>query len=88
VVQRRRETRLLGFGLDNKDGQLRMTHGKNFHLFGGSQETHESMQVKCIKFNEKLDERGKALDDLERREFLDLAAECDMNVPGGRKDPR
>ena len=38
------------------------------------------MQEKCIKLNEKLDERGKRLEDLERGEFLDLAAECDMRV--------
>jgi hypothetical protein len=72
--------RLLGFGLDNEDGHVRVTRGENFHLMGGSQDTHEAMQEKCIKFNEKLSERGKQLDDLESGEFLDLAGECEMNV--------
>ena len=71
---------LLGVGLDNHDGHVRVTKGENFRLMGGSQETHETMQEQCIKFNEKLDARGKRLPELEKSEFLDLAAECHMNV--------
>lgn len=71
---------LLGVGLDNEDGHVRVTRGENFHLLGGSEETHESMQEKCIKFNEKLTRRGKQLEDLESKEFHDLAEECKMNV--------
>ena len=81
MVQRRSgKKKLLGFGLDNKDGEVRITRARNFHLFGGSHETHQSMQEKCIKLNEKLSGKGKELEDLERQEFLDLAAECEMNV--------
>ena len=80
MVLERRKARLLGVGLDHSDDEVRVTRGKNFHLVGGSHETHQSMQEKCIKFNEKLDDRGKELEDLERKEFLDLAAECRMNV--------
>lgn len=90
MVSERRKAKLLGVGLDNDDEDVRVTRGKNFELHGGSQETHESMQEKCIKLNEKLDAKGKELGDLERGEFLDLAAECEMNVvtvrrgkPGG-----
>ena len=87
---------LLGLGLDNDDGHMRVSRGKNFHLVGGSHDTHEAMQEKCIKFNEKLDARGKRLDDLERKEFSDIAAECKMPVvdpkklrsDNGRKKPR
>jgi len=71
---------LLGLGLDNEDEQVRVSRGRNFHLVGGSEETHESMQEKCIKFNEKLDERGKKLDELEGKEFVDLAGECEMPI--------
>ena len=71
---------LLGLGLDNSDGHTRVTKGENFYLCGGSEETHGRMQEQCIKFNEKLDSAGKSLDDLERNEFLDIAAECDMNI--------
>jgi hypothetical protein len=80
---------LLGVGLDNDDGHVRVTRGENFHLVGGSEETHESMQEKCIKFNEKLTQRGKQLDDLETKEFHDLAEECRMNViPKPPKDKK
>jgi len=80
VVQEREKRGLLGVGLDGEDGHVRVTRGPNFHLVGGSHETHESMQEKCVRFNEKLDQRRKRLEDLGRREFLDLAAECEMNV--------
>jgi hypothetical protein len=88
VVREQRDARLLGVGLDNDDGHVRVTRGENFHLVGGSDETHGQMQDKCIRFNEKLAERGKRLGDLERNEFLDLASDCEMNVaiPRPRKD--
>ena len=72
--------RLIGLGLDGSDGHVRITKGDNFQILGGSRETHEEMQEKCIKFNEKLDIRGKQLEDLEKSEFLELACECKMNV--------
>ncbi len=80
MVSARRKKRLIGIGLDAKDEIVRVTRGENFHLFGGSPETHESMQEKCCKLNEKLKARGKRLEDLERKEFHELAAECQMNV--------
>lgn len=63
---------LLGIGLDS-DGHKRITTGPNFALVGGSQETHEEMTEKAVKINEKLDERGKRLEDVSREEFDDLA---------------
>ena len=79
---------LLGVGLDNDDGHVRITRGKNFHVLGGSDETHQSMQEKCVKFNEKLDQRGKQLGQLETTEFLDIAAECDIKtVAVPRREP-
>ena len=82
MVKNNRKAKLLGLGLglDNDDGHVRITRGKNFHLLGGSQDTHECMQERCIKFNEKLDSRRKDLEELERGEFLELAAECEMDV--------
>jgi hypothetical protein len=81
----RRKTMLVGLGLDNNDGDVRVTRGENFHLLGGSEETHEVMQDKCIRFNEKLQSRGKHIGDLACQEFMDIAAECDMTVPMPRK---
>ena len=64
---------LLGMGLDCKDGHVRVTKGKNFALLGGSEETHEEMQEKAIKFNEHLDKRGKSLEEISEKEFGDIA---------------
>ena len=75
-----KKTKILGLGLDNEDGHVRVTRTENFHLMGGSEDTHGDMQEKSIKFNEKLRDRGKQLEGLEQREFLDMAAECEMNI--------
>jgi len=80
LKRKRRKAKILGVGLDNDDGHVRITRSRNFHLVGGSQETHAGMQEKCVKFDEKLRDRGKELESLERGEFLDMAAECRMNV--------
>ncbi len=84
----RKKAKLLGLGLDNEDGHVRVTKGDNFHLVGGSEGTHEQMQEKCIKFNEKLNGRGKQLEDLEKEEFMDIAAECEMNLVQPEKDSK
>jgi len=77
---------LLGLGLDNKDGHVRATKGDNFRLFGGSKETHEMMQEKAIKFNEQLDKRHKKLDDIDEKEFRQIAGEVGFNLP--KKDKK
>jgi len=64
---------LLGIGFDGKDGQKRITVGKNFLLAGGSQPTHELMQEKAIRFNEELDRRKKRLEDISPGEFKEIA---------------
>jgi len=79
-----RKALLLGLGLDNKDGHLRVTRGENFHLLGGSEETHSTMQEKAVKFNEKLRERGRRLEEVSKQEFRDIAHEiglADKNLP-------
>ena len=72
---------ILGLGLDNKDGHVRVTKGKNFRLYGGSEETHEVMQEKAIKFNEQLDKRRKTLDEINRDEFHDIAGKIGLEIP-------
>ena len=76
---------LLGLGLDNKDGHVRATKGENFRLFGGSKETHEMMQEKAIKFNEQLSKRHKTLDDIDDKEFRDIAKVVGIRVPRENK---
>ena len=71
---------LLGLGLDSKDGHVRITKGENFRLFGGSHQTHELMQEKAIKFNEQLDKRHKTLDDINDKEFREIAKTIGLNI--------
>ncbi|MGB9690324.1 hypothetical protein [Thermogutta sp.] len=63
---------LLGIGLDNDDGQTRITRGKNFVLWGGSKDTHAVMQETAIKVNERLEQSGKRLEDVSLRELRDI----------------
>lgn len=63
---------LLGLGFDAEDGHVRITKGKNFRLFGGSEGTHEILQEKAIKFNEQLNKLGKGLDEISKDEFFDI----------------
>jgi hypothetical protein len=76
-AKRKRKAALLGVGLDS-DGHKRVTKGDNFLLVGGTQETHEVMTEKTIKFNEKLKARGKQLETVSREEFEDIAHEVGL----------
>ena len=67
-----RQAILLGIGLDS-DGHKRITTGPNFTLVGGTQETHEEMTEKAIKINEKLEAKGKRLEEVSHEEFDDIA---------------
>jgi len=69
----RKKALLLGVGMDS-DGHNRVTTGPNFALVGGTKETHEEMTEKAIKINEQLHSKGKALEEVSREEFDDIAA--------------
>jgi hypothetical protein len=77
---------LLGIGLDGKDGHTRITRGPNFHLVGGSKETHGLMQEKAVKLNEHLKARGKTLDDMGPTEFADIAEKLDIRTSTKREE--
>jgi hypothetical protein len=66
---------LLGVGLDATDGHTRLTRGKNFVLYGGSEETHAVMQETAVKLNEQLDRRGKRLEDVSPRDLVNMVRE-------------
>lgn len=68
----------LGLGFDCKDGIWRVTRGRNFRLFGGSEETHDEMQEKAIRMNEELDRRKKTLDDVSMDELMEIADKIAM----------
>ena len=76
---------LLGLGFDSKDGHLRITKGKNFRLYGGSEETHSQMQEKAIKFNEQLSKRRKGLEDITVEEFYEIANKIGLELAKDKK---
>ena len=86
--KRKTKAMLLGVGMDCEDDQVRVTNAENFFLVGGSHNTHQCMQDRCIKFNEILDSRGKRVEDLERQELIDVAEECEMPLISPRKKRR
>ena len=59
---------VLGLGFDAKDGQMRITKGPNFRLFGGSEPTHERMQETCMRFNEELHRLGRTIEEIDPEE--------------------
>lgn len=65
---------ILGLGLDQKreDGEKRITQSENFLLVGGSEETHERMTDTAMRFDERLRDKGKRLQDASPAEVLDL----------------
>jgi hypothetical protein len=74
---------MLGVGLDS-DGHKRVTTGPNFALVGGTAETHELMTEKAVKINEKLNAKGKKLEEVSAEEFRDMAAEVGLRqLPEG-----
>ena len=72
---------LLGLGFDCKDGHIRITKGTNFRLYGGSEETHDLMQEKAVKFNEHLSKKSKSLENLTQREFTEIARKIGLEMP-------
>jgi len=62
----------LGVGLDNHDGQQRLTRSEHFLLLGGSAETHERLQDTAVRFEESLKQRGKTLRETSAEEAVDL----------------
>jgi hypothetical protein len=65
----------VGVGLDNKDGESRITRAEHFILVGGSEETHGKMQDTAIKFNEALKDRKKRLKDTSVEEVIEIFRE-------------
>lgn len=78
--QRKKAAALLGLAFDGTDGQTRVTRGKNFLLWGGSQETHGVMQETAVKINEQLDRRGKRLEDVSVQELREICQEVTDSI--------
>jgi len=63
---------LLGLGLDGDDGHKRITQGEQFHLVGGSEETHGRMTETVIKTFEELKRRDRHLETVDPRELAEI----------------
>lgn len=71
----KQQAHLIGVGIDHTDGHKRITQAERFSLVGGSDETHSRMTETVIKTFEKLDQRGKTLDTVEKSELTDIIKE-------------
>ena len=77
---------MVGLGMDS-DGHKRITTGDNFVVAGGTQDTHDQMTETVVKINEKLTERGKCLNTVERTEFKDIAESVGLKEQPPSPDP-
>ena len=77
---------MVGLGMDS-DGHKRITTGDNFVVAGGTQDTHDQMTETVVKINEKLTERGKCLNTVERTEFKDIAESVGLKEQSPPPDP-
>ena len=64
---------VVGLGLDDDGGHRRITRGQAFHVVGGSAKAHASMQELFLRMRETLERQGRTIQDLDQREFEDLA---------------
>lgn len=71
----KQQAHLIGVGIDHTDGHKRITQAERFSLVGGSDETHSRMTETVIKTFEKLDQRGKTLNTIEKSELSDIIKE-------------
>jgi hypothetical protein len=76
----RKSAALIGLGLDNEDGHTRVTRGRNYLLWGGSRQTHAVLQETAVKVNERLDQRGKRLEDVSIGELRDICREARESI--------
>ena len=63
---------VLGLGMDSGDGHVRISQGDHFKIIMGSEEAHETMLALCIEINKTLAREGGTLEDLSRKEFIEL----------------
>lgn len=64
---------LLGIGLDQKDGQYRVTRSEDFQILGGSERTHRRMQEKILDLEDELARDGRTIAGLQPDEYEDVS---------------
>ena len=61
--------RLMGVGFDAQDDHVRVTTGKNYDVFMGSEESHEYIAGLIKKIEDKIKSKGMSLTDFSPEEF-------------------
>lgn len=59
---RRGRAVLIGYGLDDADGHVRITRGQAFELYGGSDAAHDEMQRRALMIREEAEALGISLE--------------------------
>lgn len=75
--RRRLRAAIIGFGLDARDSQQRLSTGDACLLVGGSAETHAAMLETMLRLETELDRRGQDLADVSPTELADIAWRID-----------
>jgi hypothetical protein len=74
---RRLKAAIIGFGLDGRDSQQRLSTGDLCLLVGGSAETHTEMLETMLRLETELDRRGRGLAELNPLELAEIAWRID-----------
>ena len=74
---RRLKAAIIGFGLDNRDSQHRLSTGDECLLVGGSAETHAEMLEILLRLESELDRRGQRLGEISPPDLADIAWRID-----------
>lgn len=74
---RRMRAAIIGFGLDSRDSQQRLSTGETCLLVGGSAETHAEMLETILRLESELDRLGQDLADVTPTELAEIAWRID-----------
>ncbi|MHC5542592.1 hypothetical protein ACYOEI_30575 [Singulisphaera rosea] len=74
---RRMRAAIIGFGLDSRDSQQRLSTGDTCLLVGGSAETHAEMLETILRLESELDRLGQDLADVTPTELAEIAWRID-----------
>src|SRR3954464_2084943 len=74
---RRLKAAIIGFGLDSRDSQQRLSTGEQCLLVGGSAETHAEMLEIMLRLESELDRCGQRLDEGPPPELAEIAWRID-----------
>lgn len=68
---------MVGLAADGADGHKRMGVGEGFRVWAGSEATHAELVQWCARIAAVVRDRGRTLQDLTEREFMEIVASLD-----------